>query len=565
MRIQYKIVALSLVCGLCVCVIDASLDRLLFYEGTFWELLVASPPTQELYVRTTIIGFFVVFGLFIARCAGKREKAERALRNSHSFLQTVIDGVPDGVMVIDLDHHIVLSNQPSEQLAEETNGAPGAMLCYQVSHHRSVPCDGLEHPCPLRQVVETKKAATTTHTHFTTDGDEIVMEIRAAPVFDEAGEVVQIIESFRDITERKQAKERLQVSEERFRNAFETSGIGMGLVGLDGCWLKVNTALCEIVGYTDSELLTKTFQDITHPDDLEPDLDYVRQLVAGEIPNYHMEKRYIHKDGHNVWIILSVSLVRDSAGNPMYFVSQINDITDRRQAEEELIRYQTQLRSLVSQLALTAERERKEIEAVLHDDLLQRLVLCKMRLDELGKSETLTDPATSLGEISESICEMLKSARALTFDLTSPVLYDIGLEAAIRDWLDREISGKYDIVLEFEDDGRNRQLSNDLRVMLYRAVRELCTNIVKHSQAERARVSIRGRGDDMEIIVEDDGIGMEVHESRSDAVDFSDRGGLGLFGIRERLDHFGASMKIESGAGVGTRISIIVPPHYQKA
>ncbi|MHC4679756.1 MAG: PAS domain S-box protein, partial [Planctomycetota bacterium] len=78
MRIQYKIVALSVVCGLCVCVIDASLDRLLFYEGTFWELLVANPPTHELYIRATIIGFFIAFGLFMAMCTGKREKAERA-------------------------------------------------------------------------------------------------------------------------------------------------------------------------------------------------------------------------------------------------------------------------------------------------------------------------------------------------------------------------------------------------------------------------------------------------------------------------------------------------------
>jgi signal transduction histidine kinase len=240
------------------------------------------------------------------------------------------------------------------------------------------------------------------------------------------------------------------------------------------------------------------------------------------------------------------------------------DITERKKAEEELMQYQTQLRSLVSQLATTEERKRKEIEAAIHDDLLQKLALCKMRLDELSKSETLKDHANTLNGIAESIREMIRSTRSLTFDLTSPVLYDIGLEAAIRDWLDREVRGKYDIVFEFEDDGRPRQLGNDLRVMLYRAVRELCTNIIKHSRAERATVSIRNQGDDVEIVVEDDGIGMEDQNDGNDPGNFSHRGGLGLFGTRERLDHFGARMKIDSEAGVGTRISIIVPLRCQE-
>jgi len=240
------------------------------------------------------------------------------------------------------------------------------------------------------------------------------------------------------------------------------------------------------------------------------------------------------------------------------------DITERKKAEEKLARYQDRLRSLVSALAMTEERERKEIEAALHDDLLQKLALCKMRLDELSQSETQSDHAVSLNEIAESVREMIRSTRSLTFDLTSPVLYDIGLEAAIRDWLDREVCGKYDIVFEFEDDGQPRELGNDLRVMLYRAVRELCTNIIKHSRAKRAKVQVCNNLNNVEIIVEDDGIGMEDQNDGNKPGDFSHRGGLGLFGIRERLDHFGASMKIDSKVGAGTRIHIIVPSHRQE-
>jgi PAS domain S-box-containing protein len=109
----------------------------------------------------------------------------------------------------------------------------------------------------------------------------------------------------RDVTERKETEKALEESEELFRGSFDDASIGMALVGIDGRWLRVNWALCEIVGYSEEELLEKTFQEITHPDDLEADLDYVRRLMAGEIRTYQMEKRYLHKEGHEVWVLLN--------------------------------------------------------------------------------------------------------------------------------------------------------------------------------------------------------------------------------------------------------------------
>jgi PAS domain S-box-containing protein len=121
-----------------------------------------------------------------------------------------------------------------------------------------------------------------------------------------------------------------------FQNAFHFAAIGMALVGLDGRWLKVNRSLCELVGYSEEELLAGTFQDITHPDDLDLDLAYLGQLVRDEISGYQMEKRYFHKDGHIVWILLHVALARDDSNRPEVFISQINDITGRKAAEREL-------------------------------------------------------------------------------------------------------------------------------------------------------------------------------------------------------------------------------------
>jgi len=154
----------------------------------------------------------------------------------------------------------------------------------------------------------------------------------------------------RDIGERKRAIEALRESEERFSKAFNEAAIGMALVGTDGRWLQVNRALCNIVGYSKAELETTTFQAITYPDDLDADLTSLRQLLKGEISTYQMEKRYLHKQGHIVWIVLSVSLVRHPNGEPQHLISQMQDITDRKQAEEALALSERRLRTVLDTL-----------------------------------------------------------------------------------------------------------------------------------------------------------------------------------------------------------------------
>jgi two-component system sensor histidine kinase/response regulator len=168
------------------------------------------------------------------------------------------------------------------------------------------------------------------------DGSRIYVDLTAAPLRDELGRVVGATSIAREVTEQHRLELDLAESEARFRNTFDEAPIGIALVGPNGRFLEVNRVLCEIVGYSEAELLERTFQDITHPEDLDADLTRLRQVLAGEISTYQMEKRYFHKQGHAIWVKLSVALVRDERGAPLHFVSHIEDITRAKAAESAL-------------------------------------------------------------------------------------------------------------------------------------------------------------------------------------------------------------------------------------
>ena len=171
-----------------------------------------------------------------------------------------------------------------------------------------------------------------------TDGRTVWLRTNKVPLRDDSGAVFGILGMYEDITAQRQAALDLQESEERFRATFEQAAVGIAHVGIDGRWLRVNQRLCQMLGYTREELLATTFQEITHPDDLDADLANVTRTLAGEVHAYSMEKRYIRKDRTTAWITLTVSLARDAEGRPKYFISVIEDVEPRKRAEAERAR-----------------------------------------------------------------------------------------------------------------------------------------------------------------------------------------------------------------------------------
>lgn len=163
-----------------------------------------------------------------------------------------------------------------------------------------------------------------------------VLNIAKATEWDVEGRPVKINGFCIDISRQKLLEDELKIHEQRYKDAFNNSPIGQAWVSPEGHWLKVNKKLCDIVGYTIDELLNTTFQEITYPDDLYSDLKYVSDLLRGEIEWYQMDKRYYHKSGKIVWVKLAVSLVRNKQGEPLYFVSQIQDVSEQKEAEKKL-------------------------------------------------------------------------------------------------------------------------------------------------------------------------------------------------------------------------------------
>jgi signal transduction histidine kinase len=234
------------------------------------------------------------------------------------------------------------------------------------------------------------------------------------------------------------------------------------------------------------------------------------------------------------------------------------EFNQRKQAEEKLAVYQGDLRSCNSQLLLVEERERRRIATHLHDEIGQTVTLATIRLRELQKSEPGSPPgcvAAELDEIGFLMERAIQETQSLTSQISSPILYELGLEAAIE-WLTEQIPAPHGIAAYFECDRGPKPLDNDLRVLLFQAVRELLVNVVKHAQARNLVVSMWREPGQVWIKVADDGVGFRGTEIRSNP---PPQGGFGLFSLRERLRPFGGQLQIESEPGAGATVTLSVP------
>jgi PAS domain S-box-containing protein len=281
-----------------------------------------------------------------------RRRTERSLLASEASQRALLRALPDLIFVLDADEMYLECHCPNTmELYVPTEQFLGRKMDDVLP-----PDMAAGFRAAFRQAADTGGVVEVNYA-LPIEGDGRRFEARIVRRDD--GATVAVV---RNITESYLAANRLRESEERFRAAFNHSAIGLALVSVDGKWLQVNAALCRILGYAEAEFLATNFQALTHPDDLGRNGDYVRRALAGEFSHYELEKRYVHKDGRVIWAQLTTALVRNASNEPLYFVSQMQDITERRQAQMEIERARLELAhvgrvSLVGQLTSSLAHE----------------------------------------------------------------------------------------------------------------------------------------------------------------------------------------------------------------
>jgi PAS domain S-box-containing protein len=363
----------------------------------------------------------------------------------------------------------------------------------------------------------------------------------------------------KEIAERKIAEESLRSAEVRFGSIFENTIVGLYRTTPSGQILLANPALVKMMGCRSFKELAKFNVEKNGFDPSTP-RSIFKEHIKKEGRVIGLECVWRRPDGTKLFVSESAFAVKDAKGKILYYEGTAQDITQRKEAEEKLMLYQQQLRSLASELSLAEERLRRRIAAELHDHIAQNLAISKIKLESLT-DDTESEQSKSLKEVIHLISKTIDASRTLTFEISPPVLYELGFEAAVG-WLTRQTRQRFGLDVEFINDEKPKPLNTDIRVLLFQAVRELLVNVVKHAKAQKAKIYANVIGNNIQVTVEDNGIGFDT-ATLNLSKDFT-KGGFGLFNIRERLDQIGGSVIIHSGRNKGTKIIMTAPIEKQK-
>jgi len=406
---------------------------------------------------------------------------------------------------------------------------------------------------------------------------------------------------FSDISAQVQARAKLSESEERYRGIVNQSVSGIAEADRTGRFITVNDRFCQMTGYSREELMQLRMLDLTHPEDLPRSRELLEKLVSGGEP-YEIEKRYIRKDGSVIWVHKSVSAIRKSGSKAVQSLiavlidvskskqieialQQLNlqlenlvsdrtaelratnqtlqeEIAERIRVEEELSLSRDRLRQLSRRLVEVQEQERRAIARELHDSVGQTLSALNINLSIM--SQQLTDESRErvgkrFKDSMKLTSEVIALIRTVVSDLRPTVLYDYGLEAALADSI-REYESRYGLEVQFDRSGTAiPRLEPGISMTVLRILQEALTNVARHAQAEHVLVSIELIEEELQLIVQDDGVGItDLTKARR-----LDSHGLQI--MRERAEAFGGSISIGLAPKQGTRVEALIPIQVTKS
>ncbi len=482
-----------------------------------------------------------------------RKQVETKLRENATKLQQqaqLLDLAHDSIVVNDMEGRIVFWNRGAEQ----TYGWTQEEAVGRISHEL------LKTRFPLNLIEITAKLLDQGRwngelTHTTRTGETIVVSTRWALQKDENGRPSGILVIDRDITQQKRAEQATIEAWHFAESITDTIQEALLVLNEDLRVVSANQTFYRTFGAAREETVGRLIYELGNHQWNIPEL---RKLLEDILPhsssfeNYEVEHEFEHI-GRRTMLLNARQIYRQSQQTQMILLA-ITDITLRKEQERKIQEHQRELATLTEELLLTEERERRRLALLLHDSIGQSLAFSKREIGMLQKSAA-NEVRQALEYIKEQIDDAIRQTRSLTFELSPTTLHTFGLEAAVEE-LAEQYAQRGSFQYHFEATEDDKPLSEQIKALLYRASRELLTNISKHAQASNVFIRIDRTDESIRIVIEDDGKGFDV--TRLEQI-VHEQQGFGLFSIRERLTHVGGTFAVESTPGKGTKVTLVAP------
>jgi PAS domain S-box-containing protein len=478
-------------------------------------------------------------GLVSVRDITQRKQAEDALRRSEDFFRSVIENALDGIVVLNMNGKIIYGSPSIERLLgyrqEELIGTD----CFGFTHPDEIPNDvKLFNDISLNPETSVLTESVVRHK----DGSWHIVEAVASTVSANKG-LEGIVVNWRDITERKRLEELLRESEDRYRDIVENSLEGIYQVDISGKFIFINESFARTFGYEREELIGKHFSSMLDAETASKVAKMVEDVFSGN--NVRSEVPVRHKDGRGIPVSFSATQLRRE-GKIIGLSGILNDVSERRRIEDDL-------RNLSSYLQHAREAERALIARQIHDELGQTLTALKMDLSWINnrlnaEQEPLLKKTRAMLELTD---KTIRTVRTLSSELSPRVIDDLGLEAAL-DWLTGEFQNRTGIECKLTLKSKDIALERERATAAFRIFQEALTNIARHANATKVKVSLQKTKGRLVLKIVDNGKGIteeQVSNPRS----------FGLMGMRERARFCGGEVEIIGSQNKGTAVIVRIP------
>ncbi|MGH7146908.1 MAG: PAS domain-containing sensor histidine kinase [Nitrospiraceae bacterium] len=472
----------------------------------------------------------------------ERKRTEEALRESEQRLGAILTNSPNMIFLKDLDGRYLYANKV---FSDWLHLDPQVMIG-KTDVDLFEPDQARRFRQHDQQVVQEGTAHSFEEMALHADGQHTSIVVKF-PLTDSAGQIYATGGVVTDITARKRAEDAIREAELRYRAIFEQAGAGVAQVeSRTGQFVQVNRQYCEILGLTEAEMLGNTVGAITHPDDLERDLESMTRLLSGEISSFTMEKRYVRKDGSIVWVNLNVAPLWWPGEPPVHHIAIVQDITDRKRMEEALRQRERDLRAAVE--------ERERISQDLHDGILQSLFAVGLTLETAKSMMSPRNRKTSGLPIDQAIDQLnrvMHEIRNFIAGLGSDLLKGKDLPTALRHMLKSLTQDHVTRVRLAVEDRAAQALSAEQSLHLFLVIQEAVSNCIKHGRAHEATVSLKMLKQGVRLSIRDNGSGFNPEATR--------RTGRGLVNMAARAQKIGGRFTVFSRINEGTRVVFDLP------